>query len=317
MRRRRCWPWYDRVFPAVFALPAAVLLIIDTVRRRSAGRVQARFLAAFVAFAAGLGLTVCLTVGGPRSWTDWYDKISAHNRWFYTNQLSLRNLFTVNPAQSLRTISEGWNEGLWLRERETLDARTRNTLLAGRAVLLGLLIATVAKRKDALASLALVSFVPLVLFYPADYYCVFLVAAILCWRGNRGLALALVGLQALFWLVNIPLSSGVCLELLHWVISLCLIVVFVLLGRELLNGGQDQRAAYTVAAAGRAAAIGRLRGRYAPAGSRCLRVDLTDDVLLAVTQPGLSISGATPGRGTITCHATTGARPGWVCVLPQ
>jgi hypothetical protein len=171
---RRGWMWpaaallavaaLDRVFPAVFALPAAVLLIIDTVRRRSAGRVQARFLAAFVAFAAGLGLTVCLTVGGPRSWTDWYDKISAHNRWFYTNQLSLRNLFTVNPAQSLRTISEGWNEGLWLRERETLDARTRNTLLAGRAVLLGLLIATVAKRKDALASLALVSFVPLCCF---------------------------------------------------------------------------------------------------------------------------------------------------------
>ena len=303
---RRGWMWpaaallavaaLDRVFPAVFALPAAVLLIIDTVRRRSAGRVQARFLAAFVAFAAGLGLTVCLTVGGPRSWTDWYDKISAHNRWFYTNQLSLRNLFTVNPAQSLRTISEGWNEGLWLRERETLDARTRNTLLAGRTVLLGLLIATVAKRKDALASLALVSFVPLVLFYPADYYCVFLVAAILCWRGNRGLALALVGLQALFWLVNIPLSSGVCLELLHWVISLCLIVVFVVfLGRELLNGGQDQRARRKAPLPLLAGAAAILLAGFV-ADTRAARrqplpfeLDLTpDDVLLAENlQPGL------------------------------
>jgi hypothetical protein len=230
----------DRVFPIVFVLPPLVLLIVNVLRRRPERRSQVRFFVAFVGCLAGLAAVACTTTGGPRTWVEWYSKIKAHNSWFYTNQLSLRNLFIVNPAQSLRTISGGWDEGLWLREREALDAATRNTLLATRAALLGLLVAAIARRKEVLGSLALVAFAPLVLFYPADYYCVFLVIAVLCWRGNRPLALAIMALQALFSLVNVALSSGVRLELLHWIVSLSLVAAFVVfLLRELFDASRS------------------------------------------------------------------------------
>jgi hypothetical protein len=226
----------DRIFPVVFLLPALVLLVGNILRRRPVRETQVRFLAVFACSAAVLVWLSSGLTRGPQTWFDWYGKVSAHNRWFYTNQLSLRNLFTVNPAQSLKTISSGWDEGLWLRERETLDARTRNTLLATRAALLALLMAAFVRRQDLLGSLALVSFAPLVLFYPADYYCVFLVIAILCWRGNRAMAIAMMALQALFWLVNTVLSSGLRIELLHWIISLCLMLAFVIfLARELFH----------------------------------------------------------------------------------
>lgn len=216
----------DRVFPVLFVLLPVVLVVKHALGRRSLHHGYARLLAAFL---CSLVLLCGLSAGTSRgiaSWKDWYDKMSAHNRGFYINQISMRNLFIVNPASALEIIDEGWNEASWLRERETLDAQSRNTLQALRAILLVLLLVLIAQHKEADLSLGLLSFAPFVLFYPANYYCIFLAVIIICWQTSFGLALTIQALQIPFWALSTFLSSPVHLELLHWVVSLCLVLAF-------------------------------------------------------------------------------------------
>jgi hypothetical protein len=216
----------DRVFPLVFALLPGVLFVRESVHRRSLRHGHTRFLVSFVCFAALLGGWSATCTGGVAAWKDWYKNISAHNRWFYINQISMRNLFIVNPVTTRQITAEGWDEALWQRERERLDAQSKSTLQAVRVILLVLLIALMAKEKEPEISLALLSFTPFILFYPANYYCVFLAVVVICWQKSFGLAVTVLAMQILFWLLCIPFCTPMELELLHWFVSLCLILAF-------------------------------------------------------------------------------------------
>lgn len=217
----------DRAFPLVFLLLPALLFVRESWARRWSRRAYARVLASFALSVVLLGGLTMIRSGGVNAWASWYRNIRAHNQWFYINQISLRNLFVVNPATTRAVTAAGWDEALWQRERETLDARTRNTLRALRIVLGVFLIALLARKKEPGVGLALLSFAPFLLFYPANYYCIFLIVAILCWRQLFGLALAIQALQGLFWLLRIFLGAPTQLELLHWIVALCLSLTFV------------------------------------------------------------------------------------------
>ncbi len=228
----------DRVFPLVFVLLPVVLLVRHLVRERSLHRGHARLLAAFACSAVLLGGLSART-GGLAAWKDWYGKVSTHNRGFYINQISMRNLFTVSPATALEMSTPEWNEALWLRDRETRDAQSRNSLQAVRAVMLFFLIALMATRQEPDVSLAFLSFAPFILFYPANYYCVVLSVVILCWRRCFWLALTVQAMQALFWLLQSVFSTPMHLEFLHWIVALCLALVYAaFLAGALLRNAQ-------------------------------------------------------------------------------
>ena len=215
----------DRAFPAVFLLLPAVWSVRESWRLRSLRHSYTRVLAAFALAVVLLGGLTLVRTGGATSWTNWYNNIRAHNQSFFINQIALRNLFIVNPATTGAVAA--WDEAQWQREREDLDAHTRNTLRALRIVLCVLLVVLLAREKDHGVGLALLSFTPFLLFYPANYYCAFLVIAILFWRSYSGLALAVLLLQVPFWLLSGVLVSLTQLELLHWIVALCLSVTFV------------------------------------------------------------------------------------------
>lgn len=217
----------DRVFPLLFGLLPAFLFVKETVGRRSLRHAQSRFIAALAGSLVLLGGLSAVTSGETAAWKGWYGKIRAHNQCFYINQIAMRNLFVVNPATAHQNVADGWNEASWWRERETLDARSRHTLLAVRALLLVLLVFLVVGQKDSEPSLALLSFTPFLLFYPANYYCVFLAVIIVCWQRAFWLALAMQALQGLFWLLTVAFATAAHLELLHWIVALCLVVTFL------------------------------------------------------------------------------------------
>ena len=216
----------DRVFPLLFVLLPAVLFVTEWARRRSLRHGHTRVLAAFLGFILLLGGLSATTTGGIAAWKEWYNKISTHNRGFYINQISMRNLFIVNPVTTLEVIADGWDEASWLRERERLDAQSRNTLQAVRAIMLVLLIVLMARQRNSDVSLALLSFGPFILFYPANYYCSVLAVVVICWRSSFCLAVTMLAMQALFWLLSVFLSSPMHLDVLHWIVSLCLALVF-------------------------------------------------------------------------------------------
>ncbi|UCF32980.1 MAG: hypothetical protein JSV78_11675 [Phycisphaerales bacterium] len=231
----------DRVFPLLFALLPVVLFVRESVRRRSLRHGQTRFLVSFLCFTALLGGWSATATGGVTTWKNWYNNISAHNRWFYINQISMRNLFIVNPATIREITAEGWDEALWQREREQLNAQSRYTLQAVRVVLLVLLIALMAREKEPEISLGLLSFTPFILFNPGNYYCVFLAILVICWQKSFGLALTVLAMQIFFWLLCIPFSTPMELELRHWIVSLCLALAFAaFLSVALLRNAQGQ-----------------------------------------------------------------------------
>ncbi len=210
----------DRAFPLVFLLPSAVLFVRDAWRQRTLRTEHGRVLIGFVLTLFLLGAASAAGPRGPASWRSWYENVSAHNQWFYFNQISLRNLFVVTPASALRVTADGWDEALWQRERETLAAGTSNTLTAVRVLMVLLLIVLILKEPDPKVPLALLAFGPFLLFYPANYYMSILGIAVICWRSAPGLALTVLALQGLFWLLAIRFPRATDLELLHWMLSL-------------------------------------------------------------------------------------------------
>jgi hypothetical protein len=232
---RRRWVWgaqclaaaaLDRAFPVVFVLPALVAFVSETVRRRSWRHEQAGRVAALGGAFALLGGLSLLGDGGLSAWREWYAKIQVHNRAFYTNQIALRNLFVVNPISSYRLATEGWDEGLWRRQREQRDAASRYTLAGVRLALLAALL-TVLSRPDRLArALSLLAFAPFLFFYPSNYYGVFFVVPLLFWRAAPGLVLTLLGTQAVFWALGIMLWTPMHAELLNYLVAATLALVF-------------------------------------------------------------------------------------------
>lgn len=223
----------DRAFPLVFLLLPIVLFVNESWRRRSWRHRHTRFLIAFGLLVVLLG-GLSTTAAGASAWGDWFRNIRAHDGWFSINQISLRTLFIVNPVSSASTVHEGgWDEAQWLRERETLDARSHDILRVFRVVLLILLTLLIAKEKEPGVSLSLLSFGPFLLFYPANYYGIVLAVVILHWQKCFGMALAMVVLQAVFWLLGTVLISPLHLEVLHWLVSLSLGLIF---GAFLLQG---------------------------------------------------------------------------------
>ena len=109
----------------------------------------------------------------------------SHNRWFFINQISLRNLFIVNPFSTFDIAGAGWDESRWLREREALDALTSNTLAVARGILCALLALVMTRRRDVVASLAWLAFLPFVLASAIGRGARFLlVAALMRWGGE-------------------------------------------------------------------------------------------------------------------------------------
>ncbi|MHC5211466.1 MAG: hypothetical protein ACYTG2_12170, partial [Planctomycetota bacterium] len=233
----------ERAFPLVFVLLPAVHCVKETVSRRSLRHGPARLLVSLTATFVGLGLLSAAATGGLSAWTDWYANISSHNRWFFINQISLRNLFIVDPFTTMDILGNGWDESRWLRERQALDALTGNTLLVVRGILCALLALAMTRRRDVVARLALLAFLPFVLFYTADYYYVFLAIVVLAWRSTPRLATVIMGLQIPFWLLRIALPPPLHLERLHWIVSLCLAATLVpFLAAELLRGAREHPA---------------------------------------------------------------------------
>ncbi len=231
-----------RVFPLVFVLLPAVLLVRHLIRERTLHRGYTRLLAAFACSAVLLG-GLTLWTEGLASWKDWYGKVSTHNSGFYINQISMRNLFTVSPTTALEMSTPDWDEALWLRDRETREAQSRNSLRAVRAIMLVLLIVLMATRQAPETSLAFLSFTPFILFYPANYYCVVLAISIICWQRCFWLALTVLASQSLFWFLQSFFSTLEQLEFLNWMVSLCLALVFTaFLAGALLRNARLQSA---------------------------------------------------------------------------
>lgn len=236
----------DRVFPILLAAVPAVLLAREAWVHRALRRDAARLLAACAAGVLVLGLA-----SGTSVWIDCWDNLTAHSRWFFLNQISLRTLFIVDPASTLAMLRAGWDDAIWLRERQGLDAATQGTLLALRAVLAGLVLLRCARRADAFAGLGLAALLPFILLYPANYYFTLCAVPLLCLAHDRPLALAVVGQQAAFWILQALLPPPVDLELLNWAVSLILLATLLaFLGGDLARAlrGAGRRGA-TVALA--------------------------------------------------------------------
>jgi hypothetical protein len=215
----------DRAFPLVFLLLPAVLLVKELWNRQPLRQGQLRFLSAFALFAVLLG-GLSTTTAGTSAWRDWYRNIRAHDQSFSSNPIALRTLFIVNPVTTPSLIDARGDESLWRLERETLNAQSHNTLRAVRAVLLVLLILLIAREKEPAVSLGLLSLAPFLLFYPANYYGIVLAVVILYWQRCFGLAMAVLVLQLVSWLLYMAFSIPVDIEVVHWLVSACLVLVF-------------------------------------------------------------------------------------------
>ncbi len=219
----------DRVFPLLLALAPAALLVREAVLHRALHRGVARQLAA-----CGAAVLALVLATGTGAWADCIEHLRAHNRWFFLNQISLRSLFLLDPASTWHLVRGGWDDSVWLRERQGLDAATQGALLALRLVLVGLVAARCARRADPWSSLGLAAFLPFVLLYPANYYYTLLALPLLCLAHDRALALAVVAGQAACWLLRACLEPPLYLELLNWGASLVLLLTLTaFLGRDL------------------------------------------------------------------------------------
>ena len=214
----------DRIFPVLFVLAPLAAWARHVALERNLRHSSTALLGVF----GGALVVLGFASGGIGVWTECYANLTSHSHWFFLNQISLRTLLIIDPVASSDLIASGWDEAVWLRQREALDAATSGTLLALRLGLGILLVAAVtgriASRKGPESALALLAFAPFVLLYPANYYFTFLVLVVLAWRSERPLALTVIGLQVVFWLLSVAFPPPLSLELLNWGVSLLLLL---------------------------------------------------------------------------------------------
>ncbi|MEM7202395.1 MAG: hypothetical protein AAF628_19140 [Planctomycetota bacterium] len=244
----------DRAFPAVFGLALLIFWLQDQ-RRRNARSWHGALIVWSAGWFALLG-GATLWIYGLEAWLAFYRNIQAHDQWFYTNQISLRNLFVVHPWSALESGFTGWDEASWLRERQALAATTEHVLLAVRAVLFGLLVLAVASRRRRVTALSLLAFGPFVLLYPSNYYHALMAVAVLAWRHNPRLAYGVLAVQGGGWALTAVMPSTLHMEFVHWVVSLGLTTLLVTeLLRDVASPAQRAAAPRAVVAGGAVAVV--------------------------------------------------------------
>jgi len=219
----------DRVFPVLLGAIPLALLIAGLWRERRLPREALRFAAGFGGTLVVVGGLATAAAGGLQAWLDFYANTSAHQRGYYINQISLRNLFLVDPTTALGAASAGWDESAWIRERMARDHATVSSLLAVRVMLAALLGALIAVERRTIVALGLLAFAPFVLLYPANYYFVVLCLAVMCWTWWPRLVMLIATTQVLFWALAAALPSPAELEFVNWIVSLVLAATFVAL----------------------------------------------------------------------------------------
>lgn len=217
----------DRIFPAVLILWPVFLALRELRSSRQDEPRSTLGLQTLGVFLVLVGAGIAST--GVAAWTAFFENVVAHGRGFFINQISLRNLFTVNPATA-STIIE--TDALWIREREQLAAQSWLALWGIRVLGAALVFVCAWRARGNLSpirALVCLSLLPFVLAYPANYYHVFLGLALLDFKG---LARVLIASQVLLWAVAFYLYSSPApgalppalayVELFNWCVSLVL-----------------------------------------------------------------------------------------------
>ncbi|MDF1801049.1 MAG: glycosyltransferase family 87 protein [Planctomycetota bacterium] len=238
----------DRFFPAVLIVWPAIEALRAARRGGEARRLFGPHAQAVVVFGATVVLGVLLT--GPGAWAAFFRNVYDHGQGFYINQISLRSLFTINPATATDVFAD---ESLWMRERVGLDAAWHFSLRGARLACMLLLGLALWRERSLVRGLVLLSFAPFVLLYPADYYHVFLALGLVV--PGRARKLVVVGMALLFALAHLlhagGASAGTALaalsqvELFNWWVSLAILGAFL----ALLQGVLRDRRAWLAAGA--------------------------------------------------------------------
>ena len=217
----------DRIFPAVLILWPTFLALSEL---RSTGKDGSRSAGSLQTLGLFLLLvTAGIAATGGGAWLAFFENVVAHGRSYFINQISLRNLFTVDPTTASTIIEV---DALWVRERQQLAAQGWLALWGLRLIFAGL-IAVCAWRAKSEASpiraLVCLALLPFVLAYPANYYHIFLGLALL---DPKGLARLLIASQVLLWAVAFSLYSSPApgslppalayVELFNWSASLAI-----------------------------------------------------------------------------------------------
>jgi len=212
----------DRVFPAALLL----VPLVEAVSGGEARRPARREVTGFVATAAALGVASVLLAGGLDAWRAFASNVIAHDRWFYLNQLGFRHLLEVDPVAVLGLEARGWDEGSWLRLRETRADRVAATVLTARIAVV--VLASVAiRRAPTRLRMPIAAFLPFFLTSPAHYYHVLLVVPFLAGGPGRRLSTWIAALM-----VGVIVGKGVFphltqLEAVHWALAVGLTLAFV------------------------------------------------------------------------------------------
>ncbi|MCA8961549.1 MAG: hypothetical protein KDC38_13585, partial [Planctomycetes bacterium] len=241
----------DRVFPILLALWPLIALLHGVRRRFASDTAPLRFIVGFVVSLVALGAWSSMATGGVESWSRYAETKAKHESGFRADQISLRNLFSVDPSQRVEKtdddaeLSETFRFEDRRRDHDTAAARMRIPLLALRGFLLALIVSLLWRERSLRRALTLTALLPFVLLHPTSDDASFLALIVLGFARERRWAVAILGVAAVGWVLLAIGSTPVDLERLHWWIS---VLLAVLLGGVLVAELRHERVSHWIVA---------------------------------------------------------------------
>jgi hypothetical protein len=166
----------ERLFPGALIVFPALHFFYLLFRRKAIPSALIKFGSSICITSIILLILSSYVAGGTDKWNVFYQSIKKHNTGIYTNHISLRNLYVIEPGKTFNDFNKV--DSIWRLEKEK---RTQYYLPAFRFMglfLFGLFLFAFWKESD-LKGMQMSCILPFLFFYPANYYFSFLILLIL------------------------------------------------------------------------------------------------------------------------------------------